>query len=171
TYGNAWLIKGFKKVQTSNEEMRALDNTSLRDTAVVHSEFNNQLSPSFTYDSTASITMIQRNNDTILYKSNAQSPQFAVFSEIYYNRGWNAYLDGKKVDYARVNYVLRGMTIPAGDHEIRFIFEPESYKTGKKISTWSTLLLYGLMLSCLILQIRGNSISVAGNESNPSKED
>jgi uncharacterized membrane protein YfhO len=163
-------VRGFKKVQSPNEEMRALDKTNLRDTAVVHSEFYNQIVPSLTYDSTASITMTQRNNDTILYKSTAQSPQFAVFSEIYYNRGWHAYLDGKKVDYARVNYVLRGMTIPAGNHEIRFVFEPESYKTGKKISTWSTLLLYGLMLACLVSLIRGNR-STTTNEPNPSKED
>lgn len=169
-YGNAWLIRGFKKVQTPNEEMRALDNTNLRDTVVIHTAFNNQITPSLTFDSTATITMIQRNNDTILYKSTAQSPQFAVFSEIYYNRGWNAYLDGKKVDYARVNYVLRGMTIPVGNHEIRFVFEPESYKTGKKISTWSTLLLYGLMIACLVLLFRSNGTSVAANESNPSKE-
>jgi hypothetical protein len=169
-YGNAWLIRGFKKVQTPNEEMRALDNTNLRDTVVIHTAFNNQITPSLTFDSTATITMIQRNNDTILYKSTAQSPQFAVFSEIYYNRGWNAYLDGKKVDYARVNYVLRGMTVPAGNHEIRFVFEPESYKTGKTISTWSTLFLYGLMIACLVLLFRSNGTPVAANESNPSKE-
>ncbi len=169
-YGNAWFIRGVKKVSTPNEEMKSLDNTNLLDTAVISNSFDQQIPATIAYDSTASITLLTRNNDTIRYKSTAQSPQFAVFSEIYYNRGWNAYLDGKKVDYARVNYVLRGMTLPAGNHEIQFIFEPESYKIGKKISTWSTLLLYGLMLACIVGLIRGNGTSTT-NEPNPSKED
>jgi uncharacterized membrane protein YfhO len=62
------------------------------------------------------------------------SPQFAVFSEVYFPDGWNAYLDGKKVEYVKANYVLRGMQVPGGKHNIKFIFEPAIYKKGIRIS-------------------------------------
>jgi uncharacterized membrane protein YfhO len=70
-----------------------------------------------------------------------------VFSEVYYPRGWNAYIDGKKADYMKVNYVLRGMVIPAGQHTIEFDFHPDSYYTGLTISKWGLILLYLLLLS------------------------
>ena len=68
-----------------------------------------------------------------------------MFSEVYYPAGWNAYIDGKKADYAKVNYVLRGMTVPAGKHEIVFKFEPESYSKGQKLMYFgNTLFLLAL---------------------------
>jgi len=67
----------------------------------------------------------------------------AVFSEVWYgpDKGWNAYIDGNKVDHIRANYVLRAMKIPAGNHEIKFVFEPASYETGSLISLISSALL------------------------------
>ena len=79
------------------------------------------------------------------YSSNSSAPQFAVFSEVYYPDGWNAYLDGKKVDYVKTNYVLRGMSVPAGKHIIKFVFEPAIYKKGITISyigSWFVLIVY-----------------------------
>ena len=78
--------------------------------------------------------MTRFDNDTIEYTTQASSPQFAVFSEIFYADGWNAYLDGVKTPYYKVNYLLRGMNVPVGNHKIVFIFEPASYKTGNNIS-------------------------------------
>ncbi|MEI2707655.1 MAG: YfhO family protein [Chitinophagaceae bacterium] len=71
------------------------------------------------------MNLIKNENDVVTYKSKATSTQFAVFSEIYYDKGWNAYIDGKLTPYAKVNYVLRGMPIPSGEHEIVFKFEPK----------------------------------------------
>ncbi len=68
------------------------------------------------------------------YSFSSSKPQFAVFSEIYYPYGWNAYIDGKKVDYCKADYVLRGLSIPAGQHAVKFIFEPSSFKKGVKIA-------------------------------------
>jgi uncharacterized membrane protein YfhO len=62
------------------------------------------------------------------YSFNSSRPHFAVFSEVYYPYGWNAYIDGKKVDYCKTDYVLRGLSIPAGQHAVRFIFEPSHIK-------------------------------------------
>ena len=66
------------------------------------------------------------------YTFNAASNQFAVFSEIYYKSGWKAYIDGKEAPIVKVNYVLRGLAVPAGKHDIKFEFKPQGYYTGKK---------------------------------------
>jgi uncharacterized membrane protein YfhO len=81
-----------------------------------------------------------------------------VFSEIYYDKGWNAYLDGNKTDYFRVDYVLRGMAVPAGKHTIEFRFEPRSYAAGNTISTWSALILYLLLIGAIILEFRKKKV-------------
>jgi len=80
------------------------------------------------------------------YETDARSDQLAVFSEIYYKNGWDAFIDGKKVDYARADYILRAMKIPAGKHVVEFRFEPSSYKIGKTVSMISSLLLLLLVI-------------------------
>lgn len=141
-YGTCWLVKGIKFVNSVNNEMLALDSTDLRDTAVINDSFKPVITQLPQYDSAATIKLSERQNDKITYTSNASTPQFAVMSEIYYNRGWNAYLDGQKTGYAKVNYVLRGIALPAGKHTIEFKFEPKSYNLGSTISFWSTILVY-----------------------------
>ncbi|MEJ0107133.1 MAG: YfhO family protein [Bacteroidota bacterium] len=81
-------------------------------------------------------------NDTLEYSTDSHLPQFAVFSEIYYPFGWNAYLDGKKVDYVKTDYTLRGLSVPAGKHTVKFIFEPSSYKKGVTIWLCSFMAYY-----------------------------
>src|SRR4030095_1218440 len=110
----------------------SLANTNLRDTAIVEKSLS-QLVVQPQIDSTATIRMTRFDNDAIEYEVNGNGPQFAVFSEIYYPIGWNAYLDGKKMDYVNVNYILRGISVPAGKHSIKFVFEPASYKKGLQI--------------------------------------
>ncbi|HRB24175.1 MAG TPA: YfhO family protein, partial [Ferruginibacter sp.] len=88
------------------------------------------------------------------YEFNAATPQFAVFSEIYYNRGWDAFIDGKKTNYAKVNYVLRGIALPAGKHTIEFKFEPRAYYTGNTISFWCALLVYLLLAAGLFFLLK-----------------
>lgn len=140
-FGNAWFVKGIKYVKNANEEMAALDNTNLKDTAVLEESFKSQLKQPIVFDSSASIKLKENINDKIIYISNSSAPQFAVFSEVYYNKGWNVFVDGKPADYAKVNYVLRGMFLTAGKHDIEFRFEPKSYTTGRMISIWSNILI------------------------------
>jgi uncharacterized membrane protein YfhO len=85
------------------------------------------------------------------YSSKAGSNQFAVFSEIYYPRGWKAFIDGKKTAIVKVNYLLRGLPVPAGNHSIEFRFEPESYLTGKKISIITGIISFILLLAGIFL--------------------
>jgi uncharacterized membrane protein YfhO len=102
-------------------------------------------------DSTATIKLVENLNDKITYSFASKTNQFAVFSEIYYAQGWDAYLDGKKVDYCRVDYVLRGMPVPAGNHQIEFRFEPHSYELGSTITIFSSLVAYLLLLLAILL--------------------
>ncbi|MEP7165046.1 MAG: YfhO family protein [Ferruginibacter sp.] len=153
-FGTCWLVKGIKYVNTANEEMLALDSTNLRDTAIVSIEFQKDIKQNPQYDSAAAIQLKQRQNDAISYSFKANTPQFAVFSEIYYTAGWNAYLDGQKTGYVKTNYALRGMPVPAGSHTIDFKFEPASYNTGRTITIWSTVLIYLAVIFALVLYFK-----------------
>lgn len=155
--GNCWLVKGLRFVNNADEEMNALDNFNPGDTAIIDKRYQSKVkSPQ--YDSAATIRLIENLNDKINYEFNAQSNQFAVFSEIYYDKGWNAYIDGNKADYVRVNYVLRGMSIPEGKHAIEFRFEPASYARGNAIALWSTVIALLVMLAAVIMDIRKKKI-------------
>ena len=88
----------------------------------------------------------------MVYSSKSNSNQVAVFSEIYYDKGWNAYIDGQKVDYFRANYVLRALEIPSGEHAIEFRFEPQIFKIGERISFASSLLLILLLLGGIYVE-------------------
>ena len=127
-FGNAWLVKGIKYVNNANEEMAALDSTNLKDTAVVDKKYQSQIKQQPVPDSSAFIKLKQNLNDKIDYTFHSTTPQFAVLSEVYYPLGWNAFIDGQKTDYVKTDYVLRGMYVPAGDHEIEFRFEPKSFQ-------------------------------------------
>lgn len=149
-FGPCWLVKGIHYVKDGNEEMKALDSIHVRDTAIIQQRFAPLVKAPPVADSTASIRLKENLNDRLTYQFSAKSNQFAVFSEIYYDKGWNAYIDGNKADYCRVDYVLRGMAVPAGAHTIEFRFEPHSYKVGATISVWSSVLVYLLLIAAAI---------------------
>jgi hypothetical protein len=153
-FGPCWLVKAIHYVKDGNEEMKALDSIHVRDTAIVQQRFASVVKAVPVPDSSASIHLIENLNDKITYSFSAATNQFAVFSEIYYDKGWNAYLDGNKTDYCRVDYVLRGMPVPAGRHMIEFRFEPRSYSEGSTIAIGSSGIVYLLLLAALVVSIR-----------------
>lgn len=132
--GAAWFVSAAKYVNSANEEIRALDNFTPRDTVIIDKREQSKITYAPVADSGATISLIQNINDKINYRSSSKSNGFAVFSEIYYPNGWKAFIDGKETPIARVNYLLRGLPIPAGEHNIEFRFEPASYKLGDNIS-------------------------------------
>jgi hypothetical protein len=140
-FGAAWLVKHVQFVKDAAAEMKALNTTSLYDTAVVQEAFRKDIGAEPKWDSTASIKLDQYSNDAITYSVNAASPQFAVLSEIYYSRGWNAYADGKPVPVVKANYALRGVGLPAGTRKLELKFEPTSYQTGKSLTSISSIIL------------------------------
>ncbi len=153
-FGPVWLVKQFRVVKNADEEMAALDNTNLRDTAVIQDKYLSVAGAAPVFDSSASIQWLENKNDQVRYKSKAGSPQFAVFSEVYYDKGWNAYIDGKQVPYCKVDYILRGMPIPAGEHEIEFRFEPRSVSLARMVTSISSAIIYALLLGSLLLYFR-----------------
>ena len=150
--GAVWLVKGVRTTNDPAVALQSIGGMPVRDSAVVELGENTSLNAMVNFDSTAQIGLIRVDNDTLTFKFESTQPQFAVFSEIYYPKGWNAYIDGKQADYYKTNYVLRGLPVPAGKHEIQFIFEPSSYKTGNRI---------GFISSILILLILGGSLFMA----------
>jgi len=152
--GNTWFVKAIKFVQTPREEMDALANFTPGDTVIVQNEFKDIVKPVSNIDSAATITMLSNHNDTIVYKSKSETEQVAVFSEVYYKEGWNVYVDGKKSEYSKVDYVLRGMNVPAGEHTIEFIFEPGSHAIGWKITSISGWIIILLLMVGIYFEIR-----------------
>lgn len=154
-YGPCWLVKNVKLVNGLVDEINAIGTTDLKDTAIVETNFSKFVTQP-QWDSTSSIKLTHFDNDTMEYTSESDKPQFAVFSEVYYPFGWNVYLDGKKTDYCKVNYILRGMSLPVGKHSIKFIFEPESYKKGLKIGYIASYLILILFIGGIFMQWRVN---------------
>ena len=146
-FGSCWLVKGIHYVKNGDEEMQALDSINVRDTVIVQQKYASQVPFQPVPDSTATIHLIDNVLEKIDYKFSAKTNQFAVFSEVYYDKGWDAYLDGKKTNYLRVDYLLRGMPVPGGDHTIEFRFEPHSYTLGKALTTWFSLIIYALLIA------------------------
>jgi hypothetical protein len=164
-YGPCWLVKNVKIVEGPAQEIEAIGSTHLKDTAIVQKALSNTVvQPQ--WDSAATIRLSKFDNDTMDYSFNSSKPQFAVFSEVYYPYGWNAYIDGKKVDYCKTDYVLRGLSIPAGQHVVRFIFEPSSYKKGVKIAYASSFLILIFFLGGLFMEWwTGRKLAVGSRQS------
>ena len=152
-YGPCWLVKNVQIVKDRVAAIQALGKTNLKDTAIVDESFSkNVVQPQ--WDSTSSIKMTKFDNDAIEYEANCNGPQFAVFSEIYYPVGWNAYVDGKKTDYANVNYILRGLSIPTGKHAVKFVFEPASVKKGTSIMFMASIVILLVFVGGLFMAWR-----------------
>ncbi|HNP48759.1 MAG TPA: YfhO family protein, partial [Bacteroidia bacterium] len=140
--GNAWFVQNLKEVANADSEIAAVSNFNPAATAVIDVRFKDQLNGfQSSADSSASIVLTKYSPEHLVYSSKSSSEQFAVFSEIYYDKGWNVYVDGKQMPYARVDYVLRGMRIPAGTHTVEWKFEPEVIRTGEKVALASSALL------------------------------
>lgn len=151
-YGPAWFVKGIRFVDNADAEMLVLDSLPTRDSAVADKREQSKITPP-QFDSAASITLVKNINDEIIYQSKAASNQLAVFSEVYYPYGWKAYVDGNEVPIARVNYLLRAINVPAGEHTIRFVFEPASYNKGMTISLVGGVLSLLIVLACAVLLV------------------
>ncbi len=143
--GNAWFVEKIKFVNSANEEMKALDSLDNKNEVVMNeknyvdyfkgTKFNGQ----FKKDSLASIQLVSYEPNQLKYVSNNSNEGFAVFSEMYYQNGWKATIDGKEAQILNVNYVLRGLKVPSGKHTIEFKFEPEVVKTGSTIALMSSI--------------------------------
>ncbi|MER3499282.1 MAG: hypothetical protein C4308_11955 [Chitinophagaceae bacterium] len=151
-FGAVWLVRHVTVAKDNIEELQFLGKSNLKDSAIVSADCAGKFTQPQPDSATIKLTSFAP--DTLVYSFNSTQPQFAVFSEIYYPYGWNAYLDGKKVDYCKTNYVLRGMPVPAGQHIITFIFEPESYKRGNQIAYITSFIIWIVVIGGLFMHWR-----------------
>lgn len=153
--GNAWFVNRLEVVPDADAEMDGLNDIRVKEYAVMDKRYAEQLSnTSWQTDSTASIRLTSYAANRLVFESNSSSDGFAVFSDTYYQPGWNSYIDGEAKDHVRVNYVLRGMEIPAGKHEIVFEFKPEVIAKGNTIVYASAGLLVLLILGAFYLTFK-----------------
>lgn len=140
--GNAWFVNDARKVNNADEEIDALTDLIPSETAIYDKRFEEYVKDHLiSKDSLSEIKLTAYAPNHLKYTSQTNKEQLAVFSEIYYADGWNAYIDGAKAPYFRANYILRAMIVPAGKHTIEFKFEPTVYKTGEMISYASSITL------------------------------
>ena len=145
--GNAWFVSEIKWVNNADEEITALNGLKSKQIAVIDKKFESQIKDlKLEADSTAQIKLTKYQPNQLNYLSENNKDGLALFSEIFYDKGWNAYIDGKLQDHLRADYVLRGLKIPAGKHEIVFKFEPKTVEFGEKIAYASSGVLYGSLL-------------------------
>lgn len=134
-WGNCWFADTLIVAQSPREECDALNRIKSPSTIVTDAKFENLVSNFNTaHDSAASISLTSYAPDALEYTSTSSQQKTAVFSEIYYPFGWNAYVDDQPIEIFRANYVLRALNIPAGTHKIRFEFRPDTIYKGDKIS-------------------------------------
>ena len=139
--GNAWFVQKVKFVQNADGEMKALNEIPSKEVAVINQKELGalQVKTNFVKDTLASVVLQKYQPNALKYISNNANDGLAVFSEMYYADGWNAYLDGVKEPHFRADYVLRAIQIPPGKHTIEFKFEPEIVKTGSTIALASSI--------------------------------
>lgn len=160
--GNAWFVNEIKWVNTADDEMNALNAPQIGDTAlpvgafsplntvVLRTRFKEMVgNASIGKDSAASIKLNKYGLDELSFTSTNSKEGIAVFSDIYYPKGWKAYVDDKETPIMRANYVLRAIKVPAGNHKIEFRFKPDSFYTGQKVAFVSSIVLVLLCLGAL----------------------
>lgn len=160
--GNAWFVNTVQRLENPNQEIKALDSLETKTKAILTDNLSDdsypktvaKLSKNYVVDSIANIQLTNFKPNYLKYTSNNSNTGFAVFSEIYYGKGWQAFIDGEQVPHLRVDYVLRGIEIPKGEHQIEFKFEPQVIKTGSRIALASSIFLALLLVLGLFYEFK-----------------
>ena len=153
--GPAWFVDNVMPANNADQKIKLLDSLNSKSTAIVHANFLDKIpSQNIQRDSTASIDLTSHRPNHLVYETATKTDQLAVFSEVYYENGWNAYIDGVPADYFRANYTLRAMVVPGGVHQIEFKFEPQVVKTGSIITLVSSIFLVLMIAGGLFLYFR-----------------
>ena len=147
--GNAWYASSLSLASTPNDECSALGKVDLSSTIVVGDDFKQYVSGFKPAAEGSSINLTSYAPDVLTYQSQSTADGTVVFSEIYYPYGWKAYIDGKPAEIFRANYLLRAMNIPAGQHEIRMEFRPDSVRKGNAIASIFIVMMYAIVLGLI----------------------
>ena len=139
--GNVWFVRNIRVAADANQEMQLVGEINTKTEVVVDKSITAQLTAIQNPDSAARIALVKYEPNHLTYSYSSGTDQVAVFSEIYYDKGWNAYINGVEVPYIRANYLLRAMNLKAGTYEIEFRFEPKAYSLGNTIALISSIIL------------------------------
>ena len=152
--GSVWLVSKYKIVENADQEIAALKLIDPSSEAVIDKKFQGLLSGEvLNNESKGKIVLTQKSLNKMTYHYQGEGNQLAVFSAIYYPKGWNAYIDGKIAPHFQADYVLRSMFLKKGNYDIVFKFEPNSFLVGQKISVWSSILLLLLVAGLFIKKL------------------
>ena len=160
TCGNAWFVNKYELVESADQEIGSLTKNNPKETAVINKNMFKDFVATLPQDQitlkdSGVISLAEYKPNYLKYNSLLpQKERLAVFSEIYYPKGWNAYIDGKPTQHVCADYILRAMVVPAGEHTIEFKFEPTSVKVGTQISTISSILLIIALVAYIINRIK-----------------
>jgi uncharacterized membrane protein YfhO len=167
--GQVWFVKSIKFVPNADKEMQAISSFSPKDEAIVDERYRKDIDTKLPIanDPNATIKLVKYSPDDMVYESGSTSAQVAVFSEIYYDKGWKMYLDGVEKPYFRTDYVLRAAQLPAGNHKIEFKFHPASYYTGEQISLAGSIIMILALGGAVYAETKKKKKEVAAPEAEP----
>ncbi len=155
--GNAWFVKNYELADNADAELSSLHKFNPSETAIINKKFADDLkgfNPG--RDVSDVIRLDHYAPNDLLYSYRSKNTGLAVFSEIYYPKGWNAYVDSKLAPHFQTDYVLRAMILPAGEHKVEFKFEPKVYRVGEKISLVSSIILILLVIGLAFVEIKNS---------------
>lgn len=153
-FGNAWIVSDIKWVTTPNEEIAAIENTDVKTTAIVNDEFRNVIGDFNPSSVSGTIKLDSYKPNELIYSFNSSKDELVVFSEIWTNKGWTLWIDGKESPLIRADYILRAAVIPAGNHEIMMRYEPKIWKVGNTIQFISSLILILGLIAAIVVTYR-----------------
>ncbi len=169
--GNAWFVPSYEVVDNGDQEIEAIANFNPGEKAIIQKKYAEALEGfNLQFDSTASIRLTSYHPDEMVYQYNANRDQLAVFSEIYYppSKGWKMFLDGEPMDdFIKANFLLRAAKVPAGNHELKMVFEPTSYYSGETISMIASIIVILGVLGALFLFFKHNEVPDSKNLPEP----
>jgi hypothetical protein len=153
--GNAWFVNEYHFVENADEEMEALGDINTRETVLIDEQFSTYLEGfKIDQDTTGYIELQSYLPNKLVYSYSVEKPQLTVFSEVFYPYGWKASIDGEPVDHIRVNWFLRAMILPEGQHELTFTFEPDEFYFSQKLSLWSSIFIGLVLMGVIVMVLR-----------------
>ncbi|MBQ5638225.1 MAG: hypothetical protein IIV06_04135 [Alistipes sp.] len=153
-YGAAWFVDEVVSAPTAQSEMEFLGQVDLRRVAVVNGKDNSRLTTPRGEMAEAEIVLEEYRPNYLRYRTSTPTEGVAVFSEIYYDKGWKAYIDGVEADYVRADYVLRAMNVPEGEHTIEWRFKAPAWSLIEGITLAASLLILLGALAVMVWEIR-----------------
>jgi hypothetical protein len=157
--GHAWFVQKIEYVKNADEEMMAISSFDPKNVMVVDQKFKSLIDVNKVgYDGNGFIRLTNYHPDHLTYEYSSGRDALAVFSEMWYEKGWNAYVDGEKIPYFRADYILRAAQLPGGNHKLEFKFEPTSYYTGETISLIASILLLLSLGYAIFLEVKRKEV-------------